>query len=218
MRSRIAGLCLVATLLTLIISVSAASAALPEFLGPFPNKFASKSGKTTLETVTGLKVVCKKDAATGEVTGPKTDSVTITFTGCVLNGLVCNTPGVAPGDIVTSPLLSILGYINKAKKEVGDSLENPTGAPFTQFICGSGLTVTVTGSVIGRVKPVNTLVPPPKHLKIAFKQTAGKQKPTKLEGSPIDVLGVSVNGGPSEEAGLSSTETLTFAAPTEVKA
>jgi hypothetical protein len=218
MRSRIAGLCLVATFLTLIISVSEASAALPEFRGPFPNKFASTSGKTTLETVTGLKVVCKKDTATGEVTGPKTDSVTITLIGCVLNGIVCNTPGVAAGDIVTSPLFSTLGYINKAKKEVGDSLENPTGAPFAQFICGSGLTVTVTGSVIGRIKPINTLIPPPKHFKIAFKQAAGKQKSPKLEGGPIDVLGVSLNGGPSEEAGLSSTETLTFAAPTEVSA
>ncbi len=218
MRSRIAGLCLVATFLTLIISVSAASAALPEFLGPFPNKFTSRSGKTTLETVTGLKVTCKKDVAQGEVTGPKTDNVTITLIGCVLNGIVCNTPGVAAGDIVTSPLISTLGYINKAKKEVGDSLENPAGAPFAQFICGSGLTVTVTGSVIGRIKPVNRLIPPPKHFKITFKQAAGKQKPIKLEAGPIDVLGVSVNGGPSEEAGLSSTETLTFAAPTEVKA
>ncbi len=218
MRSRIAGLCLVATLVTLIVSVTAASAALPEFLGPFPNKFALTSGKTTLETVTGLKVTCKKDAANGEVAGPKTDSVTITLTGCVLNGLVCNTPGVAAGEIITSPLLSTLGYINRAKKQVGDSLENPTGAPFTQFICGSGLTITVTGSVIGRIKPVNTLITPPKHFKIAFKQAVGKQKPTKLEGGPIDVLGVAVNGGPSEEAGLSSTETLTFATPTEVKA
>lgn len=217
MRSKIVGLCLVATFAS-IISVSAASAALPEFLGPFPNAFASKSGKTTLETVTGLKVTCKGDVAKGEVTGPKTDNVMITLTGCVLNGISCNTPGVAAGDIVTSPLISTLGYINKAKKQVGDALENATGGPFTQFICGTGLTITVTGSVIGKITPVNALIAPPKHFKIAFKQATGKQKPPKLEGGPVDVLGVSVNGGPSEEAGLSSTETLTFAGPTEVKA
>jgi hypothetical protein len=199
------------------IAVSQASAALPEFVGPAPVPFTSKLKASTLETVGGLKVTCTAGADTGEVTGPKTLTIAIVFTGCQLNGLPCSSLRSA-GVIETSTLSGTLGYIKKAKKQVGVDLLSPAGGPFMTFTCGEDLQVAVFGSVIGKVTPVNKLVlPPKKHFTLKFAQKLGKQKPIQLEGGPVDVLETSVLGGPAEESGLAATDFLYFPVPLEVK-
>jgi hypothetical protein len=187
-----------------------ASAALPEFVGPFPTPFTSKSGKTTLETVKKATITCTADKGSGEVTGPKTGTIKITFSGCefVTIGVPCNTVGVPPGEIVTAPLIMALGYINGPKKEVGTDLSTATGGPLMEFSCG-GLRVLVDGSVIGKITPVNKVVTPPNHFALRFTQAGGKQKPPKFEGGPTDVLSTSF-GGPFAESGLSSPEEVAF--------
>jgi hypothetical protein len=192
---------------------ASASAAPPEFTPPFPNPFTSKSGVTTLETVKKATIMCAADKGVGEVTGPKTGSLTITFSGCqfVTLGVMCNTVGVPPGEIVTASLLMTLGYINGPKKEVGIDLSTALGGPVMEFTC-AGLRVIVDGSVIGKITPVNKLVKPPSHFALRFTQVAGKQKPTKFEAGPPDFLSTSF-GGPFAESGLSSPEELSFASP-----
>src|SRR5579859_758734 len=109
-RVRTSGLCCMAILALSATITASASAALPEFAGPFPVPFTAKSGLTRLETVKGAVITCLSDTGSGEVTGPKTGTVTITFTGCelVTLGLSCNTVGVPPGDIVTTQLVMTL--------------------------------------------------------------------------------------------------------------
>src|ERR1700680_1034994 len=111
-RVRTLGLCSIAMLALSAGVTASASAALPEFTGPFPTPFTSKSGITTLETVKKAVITCKADKGSGEVTGPKSGTMKITFTGCefVTIGVVCNSTGVPPGEIVTAPLVMTLGY------------------------------------------------------------------------------------------------------------
>lgn len=149
---------------------------------------------------------------------PKSGTVTITFSGCelVTLGLPCNTAGVPPGEIVAGPLLMTLGYISAPKKEAGIDLSTATGGPLITAMCGA-LRVLVDASVIGKITPVNKLIKPPGHFMLKFTQAAGKQKPTKFEGEPIDVLLTSF-GGPFAESGLSSTDTVSFALPMMIAA
>jgi hypothetical protein len=211
-RARTAGVC-IAVFAASATWVASAAAALPEFSGPFPAPFTAKSGVTILETVSKAEIKCTADKGSGEVTGPKTGSVTLTLSGCelVTLGLPCNTAGVPPGEIVTTSLLATLGYINEVKKEAGLDLSTATGGPLIDALCGPVKT-TIVGSVIGKITPVNKLLKPPAHFSLKFAQSAGKQKPTKFEGGPPDVLFTSF-GGPSFESGLASTDTIAFPIP-----
>jgi hypothetical protein len=199
-------------------ATATASAALPEFVGPIPVPFTAKSGVTTLETVKKAQIRCASDTAAGEVTGPKTGSTTITLSGCefVTIGFPCNTPGLPPGEIVTTTLIMTLGYINEPKHEAGVDLATATGGPLIEATCGP-LRMIVDGSVIGKITPVNKVIAPPGHFTLRFSQALGKQKPTHFEGGPIDVLSTSF-GGPFAESGLSSSDSISFPAPYMVAA
>lgn len=208
-RMSIAALCVVAVLAA---STATASAVLPEFTGPFPKTFTVSSKANLLETVGGAKTKCTSDSAFGELTGPQTGSMKLTFSGCKLNKVPCNTPGATPGTIATNLLSMKIDYINKAKKQVGIDLVEAAGAMFLEYGCGSATSVEVRGSVIGRVAPINKLVTPSESFKLSFAQKLGVQKFPKLEAAPIDVLETSF-GGPFEGAGLASSELILFSEP-----
>ncbi len=197
------------------LAAASASAALPEFEGPFPNTFTSKSGAGKLQTVGGQEVTCTADSNTGSITGAKTDTANVTFTGCesVTLKAKCQS-GANEGEIKTVELSSTLGYISKAAKTVGIDLKPKAGELFASFECG-GVKIEVKGSVIGALTPINTKT---KSFKLKFKETAGKQEVTKLEGEPTDVLMTSIAGGAFEESGESTEDTLTTAKATTVKA
>jgi hypothetical protein len=214
-RMRIIGLCLVSAVALSALAATSASAALPEFRPPFPKAFSSTSGKTVLETVKKFKMTCTSDRNTGEVTGPKTGTVVITFVGCTIPGAPCSNVPETPGLVKTNTLVADLGYINKATKEVGLDLFN--GNLIAQFTCG-GVPVAVKGSVIGKLTPVNKIVNPPGGFTLKFAQAKGKQKITHLEGEPIDIPETSLGGGPFEESGLGSIDVLRFGEPAEVLA
>ena len=216
-RIRITGLCLVVTFAISGIVAVSASAALPEFSPPFSKTFTSISKATLLETVGGKKVKCSADTDSGEITGPKTGSVQITFTGCKLKTIPCNTPGVVLGTIITPVLSMTINYINKAKKEVGVDLMEPAGGPILDFICGTATRAVVVGSVIGKITPINKLVIPAETFTLKFTQSLGVQKVTNLEGGPVDVLETSF-GGPFEGTGLASTDKILFGEPVKLTA
>jgi len=200
------------------LAATPALAGLPEFSPPGGIPFTSTSGKSTLETVSKIKVTCKADTNHGELTGPKSLIITVTFTGCESKLILCNSPNGLPGEIITPVLSGTIGYlVNPEVKEVGVDLFSPTGAPVAEFLCGAALRAVVSGSVIGKITPVNKLLVPPKHFTLTFKQKKGKQAITHLFAEPMDVLMASF-GGPPEEAGLASTDQLSFVAPVEVKA
>jgi hypothetical protein len=203
-RIRFSGLCLAGVCAVFAATSASASAALPEFSGPFPKAFTSTSGASTLETVKGTKFTCKADTNTGEITGPKEGHVTIKFTGCESSGLACNSSGAAPGEVITNVLTVTLLYTNRERKTVGLQLSSPpTGAPFMEFSCGA-IPVSVRGSVTGGLTPVNKPVKPPLgRFTLKFAKAKG--------------LEVSV-GGPVEGSRFTSTDKLKFGEVVEVKA
>jgi hypothetical protein len=94
-----------------------------------------------------LKVECESETNTGEASGKNGIShVAVTFKGCKLLGSIpCSNTEVS-GEIHTNALKGSLGYINKAKKEVGVLLEpNEKHGRFAQFGCLEGKITTVVG-------------------------------------------------------------------------
>jgi hypothetical protein len=210
-RLKVIGVCLGAAFALNVMTGSAL--ALPEFSGPFPKAFTSISKATLLETASKNKVKCTADTATGSITGATTASITITFTGCAEGAAAvpCQTPGRPPGEIVTFGLFGQLGYIElEPEKQVGLDLSDPAAGVIMNFECGAGGQV-ITGSVIGKVTPLNKLT---KKLTVKFVQKKSVQTPTKLLGEPVDIL---MNTNP-EPVGLASAEPLSFAAPVFVTA
>jgi hypothetical protein len=120
-------------------------------------KFTGKNGVSTLDsyipeneaepwtggTIVGT-VVCKNATNKGEVTGPKTGAVTVTFKGCVSEGKKCLSKGQKPGTIVTNPLLTELGNTSEG---VGVNVFNAENVS-AEFEC-EGQKVVTHGSVIG---------------------------------------------------------------------
>jgi len=198
------------------VGVSAATAAPPEFTPPFPNPFTSTSKAMTLQTVGGFKVKCKADTDKGEVTGPVTALVRITFTGCTSGAARCQGPNGLPGEITTEQLLGTLGYVTRQPKVVGLDLSNPTGGPMVVFFCGEDVRVSVFGSLIGRLTPLNKTLAPGELMHLAFAQKEGHQAIRMLLGGPVDVPMTSVLGGPLQESGVASSDLLKFAAPIRI--
>jgi hypothetical protein len=216
-RRRRIGLCVAAAAVSCAVAAGPASAALPEFIPGAGVPFTVKSGKTILETVGKQKLTCLADTGAGEIIGPKNVTVVFVFSGCEHKKVMCNTPGVGPGEVVLQAS-GLLGYlVNPGIKTVGIDLSNPTGAPLMQFSCGAALRGFVVGSVIGQLTPVNKLVKPPASFSLKFSEAGGKQKITKLFAEPVDVPMTSY-GGPLEESGLASTESISFKIPVKVVA
>ena len=88
---------------------------------------------------------------------------------------------------------------------------------FLAYGCGPLIFVKVTGSVIGRITPVNKLVTPSAVFKLKFQQALGAQKVPSLEASPVDILESSF-GGPHEVTGLASTDAILFGEPVKLLA
>ncbi len=151
-------------------------------------------------------VECKTERATGEASG-KSDvkNVQVTFTGCAaLGSYPCSNTSNAE-EIKTSTLKGYLGYINKAKHEVGVALEpEAKKGLFAKFSCSIGITFEVGvpqgkkqgpayhgrkgggDSVISPVTPVN-------EMSSSFTQVYSingiyENTPTQLQGKKLDVL------------------------------
>ncbi len=82
-------------------------------------------------------VECASEASSGEATGTNgVANVKVTFKGCTLfETISCSSEGAKVGEIVVTTLKGELGYINKAKKEVGVLLKPAAGTTFASFRC-----------------------------------------------------------------------------------
>jgi hypothetical protein len=220
--------CSFAALAMSVVVAASASAALPEFSGPFPKRFTSKGGAALIETA-GVKLTCTASTDVGEILGTKNGKVMVRLTGCVGKGKVegkevsfpCTSPGAPEGEMVTSELTTTLGFINKAKSppEVGIALAAVSPTPFEEFEC-DGLKIVVEGSVIGKITPVNKQVKSSSHFTLKFVQAKGVQKPRKLEGEAVDVLVGHLAGEPmlKLEAGLKASDEIKLTETAEIKA
>jgi hypothetical protein len=177
--------------------------------------FKGKGGGANLEIEGVGGVTCTKSTNTGSFTGPKTaGKITAIFTGCLLHSAPCTSAGAKSGEVKTKALDGIVGYINKAKDEVGVELKAEGGLYEAEFVCGE-LNLRVSGAVVGKVKPPYNHFT--KETTLVFEQSGGVQNPTKLEGGPTAALCTEIDEGachPSAE----STETTGKGEELELKA
>jgi hypothetical protein len=121
--------------------------------------FKGKNGVSTLDsyipeneatpwtggTVVGI-VTCKTGKSAGEITGPKTSTVTVEFKTCTSEGKKCTSAGQKAGVIKTKLLSATLGYIKAGV--VGSDVEAADKGVSAAFNC-EGLEISTVGSVIG---------------------------------------------------------------------
>jgi hypothetical protein len=157
------------------------------FEGTFPLHFvALQLGTSTLETVGGNTVSCTHGKVLGFFNSVKDLLVGgsgITFLGCAGTGFgvgKCQT-GATEGEITTSQLLGLLGYISNPNVGV---LFEPDNAPdFATFKCNTVLgaeTLLIRGTVICPLSPVNTTTD---NYHLVCNQTKGVQNPLSFEGA-----------------------------------
>lgn len=174
---------------------------LQEGIGAKGKGFKGKGGAATLHTpaVAG-EVVCKSFGDSGTITTPTTEGKVISeFKTCESLKKKCASPGAKAGTIKTNALKGTLGYINKAKKEVGVLLEPESGSVLAEFNC-EGLEIVTTGSVIGRqTGDINTFS---KSSTNVFKVNGeGFQEVKNFEGGATHVLESKINGSGPFESG-----------------
>ncbi len=196
MRSiKIAGLCLAAVFVVSAVVAATAFAEAPEFkLAAGSTAFSSKGGTGKLETSKGETVECKKETNTGEVegsSGKRAKNILISYKECTatigLNKYKCKSEGVGANEeeIRTFGLLARLGWINKAKLEIGILFNPETGNAnnpnnlFAEFSCsrtGELIDIRVRGTIIARLAPGQDekLIEPGGHFTLEFKKGEGK--------------------------------------------
>jgi len=169
--------------------------------------FKGKGGSATLHTpAVGGEVVCKSFKDSGFVNSPTTENKVISeFKTCTSLGKKCASPGEKAGTIKTTDLKGVLGYINKAKKEVGVALSAESGSVLAEFNC-EGLEIVTTGSVIGRqLGDINTFS---KTSESVFKVNGeGFQEVKNFEGGATQVLESKINGSGPFESGQQAEAT-----------
>ena len=217
-RLRIVGLALVVVFAMSAMVASAASAALPEF--STSSTFKASSGHALLETKAGHKVECSASTGEGTITAPKSvTKASVKFTGCKEPeiGATCSS-GSKSGEIVTKMLAGTLKYINAGAKEVGIELkpESSTEKVFVTFKCeifGFGSTLTVRGSLTGKITPVNTKT---NTYTLAYTQSKGKQ--TYPSESLLETESSGIVSFPYEESGQEVSATVITSTVGEIKA
>jgi hypothetical protein len=189
--------------------------------GPGAKPKFSGSAKTTLQGVSGGKVVCSGGTSSGEYTGAKTLTASLVLTGCKsqTSKQQCQSASAAAGEIVTSPLAGSLGFVEDIASET--SVSAVVGVDFSHAPtllsaeCG-GLSeqLEVKGSVIVPISKIDKMST---SFSLKGKATAGKQQPEEFEGGVKDTLTATLGAGP-EQAGLTTTGKLANEEPLEIKA
>jgi hypothetical protein len=198
-----------ATITTLValsaIASTMATAALPEF-NKTKIKFTSFSGPGALDESGGQAIECASDTDAGEITGPKTVTLTVDFRKCKIDGLIgAHSLGDAENTILTAAT-GTLCYLNEAKKEVGLVI-TPTGMLHLEAPAAAALAL-VKGTLIGRLTPVNTTT---LRSELILKQTAGAQELLKCEGLAGEThLSTAENEGEFKPSGEETTDAIGY--------
>lgn len=217
------GLALMAMLVLSGIAAASASATQPKASGA-PATFSGTGGAGKLETVEPTHTVsCTGNTSAGEINSETSvKGVRVIFTGCTASGpfginLTCTSAGAKSGEIQTVPLKGELVYLVSGSSRAGMDLKPESGSTFASFTCTGFLVsenISVAGSVIGEITPVNTAT---NKFTLTFKQSKGIQEfQSYLNPSGCsavkDVLSTSGSGsetfGPLQSA-VEGTETVT---------
>ena len=155
------------------------------------NEFTTKGGVATLLTIKGESVTCESEESSGTYNiggNNKEEKTTVTFKKCSSGGLTCTTEGKAAGELVTKPLVGIVGFekepkvTDKTRKTVLQLHPEAAGGHFIDFKCTAALTIEVRGNG-SPGEPSNGILVPIKNdaMKnteaLKYTQSKGKQKP-----------------------------------------
>lgn len=139
------------------VAPAGASASGPEFEpvrgpGNFPISLTGTSGPMVWEVpAIGSSIDCRSGTDVGELTGPTTDTDTLTLEECESPGFGSCQSGAEAGTIETNLLDSESAWIDEAEGRFGTKF-TPAGATFAEFECGGGaIGMTWTGSVTGEI-------------------------------------------------------------------
>ncbi len=182
--------------------------------------FTFKTNAGLLETVSGIKVKCLENIYSGEYTGSKTATVNLRLYGCEPTnriGIKCQSQAAQPGEIVFDTLEGQLGYIARGTAPaVGMALTPAAGeAPYVaQFHCGE-VAIALTGAVIARYTPVNTMTTT---FAVSFAETKGKQTPEAFEGGLPQVLSMTIGESAPAQTGFKAPDKVTNEEGLEIKA
>jgi alpha-tubulin suppressor-like RCC1 family protein/phosphodiesterase/alkaline phosphatase D-like protein len=192
--------------------------------GPLHDHFTigvKGKGASRFETAAGAQVNCTTESGSGEYSGTNAvQNVTIVFGGCQTSARhkatprPCSTPGASAGELRTQVLEGALGWQKRSESKVVLELF-PVGGPGTilQFVCGTGSTTTVGGSLVVPMKVGKMLQMAP----LKFKEHKGVQQPETLEGGVKPLLQMGTESG-GEQIGLNSSSTLVSEEPLAVNA
>jgi hypothetical protein len=171
-------------------------------------EFSGRAGETKFRIPNGLQTItCSSLGEKGKVSTPITQTnVVIRLKGCRFsyNESKCKSPA-APngGEIETSSLKGVLGYVKASEHSVGLDLSAEAGS-VAEFTC-SGINFVITGSVIAAVtEDINVIS---KNSTSTYQTASGPegQRIKKFEGGEEDVLLYSLDGNPPERIGLETS-------------
>jgi hypothetical protein len=179
---------------------------------PFPFTkagFSLTNGTATFKTaVNKTTISCAENVIAGEYTGIDSATLKVTFSGCKVLGPfggTCSGAKAEAGEFSTEPLAADFGVIDGSASpaSLGWSVHAASGETFASFECG-GTAVTITGSLIAPVTPINKMTA---SFKLAFSAPGGVQKPTTFQGGEEQVLTLhSVNA--TEAVGLTMADSI----------
>jgi len=150
---------------------------------------------------------CTGSKDEGKLSSPTTvERLVITFTGCTTMSRPCHSTGAKPGEVKTESLDGQLGEIADGVPGLLAFVHTPKGLGSIAAIDCAGLTLEVSGGVIGEISgDVNTLST---SLMFTYAETeSGEQAITKFEGGETEVLETLINGSGPFASSLRGTIT-----------
>jgi hypothetical protein len=199
---RITVVCFAAIFAMGVVAATASAATVAEKTGP-------GEGTTTNEKGEPIKIKWEKDETSETSTATSLKSSGNIFFNTQLSGIKCKSAGAKEGEVKTAPYTATLGFISKAKNEVGLEIKPNEGETLMKFTCGV-VSVEIKGAVIGSIGPVNKLVEVGGHLTTEFAQVEGKQAIKKFEGGSEVGLSIALNGGSFRAASFQDAGELFF--------
>jgi hypothetical protein len=188
--------------------------------GSFPVAFASSGGVTVIETEAEGRIECKQQTGAGKFTSAKEAKLSLQLTECssvALGGVKCGTlENGKTGVIETKEMAGVVDYTDPTKitsegRETGLALSPVSGEVIAEINCTSLAKVTVKGSMIAVVSPLNTQT---KTLAVSLKRSGFAQIPSEYEaegGAKVAAaLTCSLNGATAKPCAEESSPSLTL--------
>jgi Glycine rich protein len=181
--------------------------------------FALTNGPATFKTaVSKTTISCVENTITGEYTAVQSATLNIAFSECKVLGPFggqCTGEKASPGEIISAPLEAEFGLTDGATSppSVGWRIHPVSGEEVLSFQCG-GTHVSVTGSVIAAMTPVNKMSG---SFKLNFSGSGGIQKPESFEGGEKRFLTLETALA-TEQVGLTMNDSIANERLLEIRA